>query len=339
MSDSGDERAGQTPPAVEGDVEAPEGVELTGNAVGAGSEEEGKASNVEDTKEGEGGDATLKDVMVEVRGAFDAGDADASRAAHDAKARLTAEEVHGGAGSDYVKSIVFGGLDGIITTFAIVAAVAGAKLDIRVIILLGFSNLIADAVSMGVGDYLSEKAELDMILTERKREAWEYENYPEGEKEEMVDLYVEKLGFDKEDAEAIIALYTKKPEYTKAFVDHMMVVELGHQVPDDDENPAMAGFVTFLSFIAFGSIPMWFYVIFYVSDWTDPEGDGDRFAIACVATAITLFALGFFKAKITKQNPWRAGGLMCLNGTLAAGSAYIIGYALEEALDTSGHCV
>ena len=68
------------------------------------------------------------------------------------------EDAGTGAG-DYVKSLVFGGLDGIITTFAIVATVAGARAHPGLVLLMGAANLVADALSMGIGDYLSERAE------------------------------------------------------------------------------------------------------------------------------------------------------------------------------------
>jgi DNA damage-binding protein 1 len=240
------------------------------------------------------------------------------------------------AGGDVIKSIVFGGLDGIITTFAIVAAVAGASLDIKVIILLGFSNLLADAVSMGLGDYLSSSAELDYQRQERKKEMWEYQNDPEGEKCEMIELYTDKLGFSAEDARKVIDIYTSKPEYAAAFVDHMCTVELEFMPPGEDENPAWDGFVTFSSFIIFGSVPMWLYVIFYVAGYDEPDTDGVRFAVACVVTALTLFALGYVKAFITKMgSALRSGSLMMLNGSLAAASAYLVGWGLEAALDVS----
>merc|ERR1711991_836722 len=57
----------------------------------------------------------------------------------------------GGAGSDYIKSIIFGGLDGIITTFAIVAAAAGANESWKIVLTFGFANAVADAWSMGIG--------------------------------------------------------------------------------------------------------------------------------------------------------------------------------------------
>ncbi|MCF7831349.1 MAG: VIT1/CCC1 transporter family protein [Candidatus Pacebacteria bacterium] len=61
----------------------------------------------------------------------------------------------------YIKSIVYGGLDGIITTFAVIASAVGAGAPAGLIIVLGLANLLADGVSMGSGDYLSSRAEED----------------------------------------------------------------------------------------------------------------------------------------------------------------------------------
>lgn len=59
----------------------------------------------------------------------------------------------------YIKDIIFGASDGIITTFAIVAGVAGANLSINVILILGIANLFADGISMGASSYLGSKSE------------------------------------------------------------------------------------------------------------------------------------------------------------------------------------
>ena len=83
-------------------------------------------------------------------------DVEASKEHHQ---QISVEEGHGSSG-DIIKSLVFGGLDGIITTFAIVCAVQGSEnLGSKVVIMMGIANLVADAISMGLGDYLSEKAE------------------------------------------------------------------------------------------------------------------------------------------------------------------------------------
>lgn len=66
----------------------------------------------------------------------------------------------------YLKEFVYGGIDGSVTTFAVVAGATGGKLDAGVIIVLGFANLLADGFSMSVGNYLSEKSELDQAEKE-----------------------------------------------------------------------------------------------------------------------------------------------------------------------------
>lgn len=55
-------------------------------------------------------------------------------------------------GGEYVKGIVYGGLDGIVTSFAVVAGVIGANMNAEVILVLGFAKLLGDALAMGIGD-------------------------------------------------------------------------------------------------------------------------------------------------------------------------------------------
>ena len=91
------------------------------------------------------------------------------RAYHDSKNAAGSEEMHQSEGG-FLKPIIFGGLDGTLTAFAIVAGAAGGKLSTGVVLILGFSNILADALSMGVGEFLSSKAENEWILSERRRE-------------------------------------------------------------------------------------------------------------------------------------------------------------------------
>ena len=235
------------------------------------------------------------------------------------------QEKHGSIGRDYVKSIVFGGLDGIITTFSIVAAVAGASLTPEIVIMMGFANLLSDGLSMGLGDYLSEYAEMQYILSERDRESWELKNVPDVELNEMITIYKEK-GVSEEDAKSIL---TPMMKYNDLFLDHMMLLELGLQTPDPDENPAKNGLVTFGSFVLFGSVPMWVYVITWGAKY---EYQAGVFGIACAFTALTMFALGATQAKITKQNVLKTGLTTMANGSIAAAAAYLIGWGLEHAI-------
>lgn len=101
------------------------------------------------------------------------------------------------AGGDYIKSMVYGGLDGIVTTYSVVMSVLGVKvimlwkvnLSNGVVLTLGLATLFADAIAMGLGDYLSSKSENDFYIKEKMREEWEVENNPDGERLEMVEIY------------------------------------------------------------------------------------------------------------------------------------------------------
>jgi hypothetical protein len=170
--------------------------------------------------------------LEKAKEAFASRDVEASISAHDAKIAEGHTEDHKKSG-EYIKSIIFGGMDGIITTFAVVSGATGGGLGIDVILILGFSNIIADALSMGVGDALSTKAENEFIMKEREREAWELENHPEGEKAEMYAIFEEK-GLSKEDAKRIIDIMATYPDF---FVDAMMHYELEVEVPGEDDNP------------------------------------------------------------------------------------------------------
>jgi vacuolar iron transporter family protein len=225
---------------------------------------------------------------------------------------------------------------GIITTFSTIASVTGGDLGIVLVITLGFANLIGDGISMGVGDYLSSQAEADHVLLEKKREEWEYDNYPEGEKREMVEILKSK-GMDTEDATRLIDIVATK-EHKDFFIDFMMHEELETEVPDDPWGPAKEGTVTFLSFLAFGTVPMWVYVICWGAKYTKPNG---VFGIACAATVVTLFALGVLQGVITRQNPYLNGLKMTINGSLAAAAAYLVSWGILQAFggNTGGGCL
>jgi len=242
---------------------------------------------------------------------------EASKKAHDVK-RIAAEEKHNTAQGQYLKSIVYGGLDGVITTFAVVAGVAGAALSPVIVLILGFANLVADGISMAIGDFLSSKAEKEYSRAERKREEWEYDNYLEGEKREMKEIY-EAMGVDENDSKTIVNIMSK---HRKAFVNIMMVEELG--IMEDETSPVKNALFTFFSFAFFGFIPLVAYVFASMIPWLGEN----TFLSACVLTGLTLFGMGALKVKITERNWFKSGIEMLLVGGLAAGAAYGIGVAL-----------
>ncbi len=251
----------------------------------------------------------------QAREAYQKGDVEASKRAHDPNAH---PEPHKGSGQ-YIGSAVYGGLDGIITTFAVVAGVAGADLTAGIVLILGFANLFADGISMAVGDFLSTRAENEYNQAERDRERWEVQVYPEGEKQEMVEIYTAK-GYEEQDARQIVDLLAKNEE---AWVDIMMKEEL--EIIHDESSPLKNAGVTFLSFCFFGFIPLMAFAIAQLYEALQEN----TFLIASAMTGISLFVLGALKVRITRQNWFRAGLEMFLVGSIAAVAAYGVGALLK----------
>jgi VIT1/CCC1 family predicted Fe2+/Mn2+ transporter len=249
-------------------------------------------------------------------------DAKASAAAH-SPARSPSQapagvEKHTQAQGRYIKSIVYGGLDGIITTFAVVAGVAGASLPAGVVLILGFANLIADGLSMAIGDYLSSKSEREYQDAERAREAWEVEHYPEGEKRELVEIY-EGKGMTPADAKAAVEVISRNP---KAWIDIMMVEELG--IVGSEESPLGNALATFLSFGFFGFIPL----LTHVAATFVPVLRANSFLIASCLTGATLFTLGAVKVRITGKSWILSGAETLIIGGITAAAAYGVGVLL-----------
>eukprot|EP01128_Nolandella_sp_AFSM9_P011156 TRINITY_DN7871_c0_g1_i2.p1 TRINITY_DN7871_c0_g1~~TRINITY_DN7871_c0_g1_i2.p1 ORF type:complete len:228 (-),score=43.35 TRINITY_DN7871_c0_g1_i2:94-777(-) len=220
-------------------------------------------------------------------------------------------------------------MDGIITTFAVVSGAAGAELGTGVILVMGFSNLVADGLSMGMGDYLSSKAEFDYAKAERKREAWEFDNYPEGEVTEMIEIY-EKKGMTTEDAKALMNILSS---YKDIFVDTMMVDELGLMPPDPSDSPLKNGAVTFGAFAACGLVPLLAYLI---ASAFDEVVDTTLFIVACILTAVTLFGLGAVSSRFTIMEWWKSGAFYTAIGAVAAASSYFIGWGVSELVKAAG---
>lgn len=272
------------------------------------------------------GSTSYSEVMLEVKKAYGDNDAETSRLLHQLKMEMGshthAQENHM-TGGEHIKSAVYGGLDGIITTFATVTSVAGSGLPHSVILIIGLAHLVADGLSMGLGDMLSSQAEHDLANHERSREMWEFENYPEGEIEEMVELY-EKKGISTDDALLVVHTLAK---YKEAFIDIMMIEELNLMPVDDEDSPLTGGIITFVSFMLFGVIPLLSYLVNLIPGIN--MGPDTTLYVSCFLTVVTLFLLGAVKGSFVGQNWGKAGSSMALNGSIAAACGWVIGYLLQ----------
>lgn len=219
----------------------------------------------------------------------------------------------------YLGEFVYGGIDGCVTTFAIVAGSVGAGLDSAVIIILGFANLLADGFAMSVGAYLSSKSNKDNFEKHRQIEYWEVENLPEAEREEIRDIYRAK-GFTGDLLERVVQVITSDKD---RWVNDMMKDEL--EMIDEDKSPVLIGGVTYVSFITIGLIPL----IVYVVDYINPSGR-NLFFTSSMLTAIGFLIIGLLKAYVNKTRYWKGMLETVLLGGMAAMVAYYVGDLLAN---------
>lgn len=221
----------------------------------------------------------------------------------------------------YLGEFVYGGIDGSVTTFAVVAGSVGAGLESVIIIILGFANLLADGFAMSVGAYLSTKSERDNYKKHKNVEYWEVENMPEAEREEVRQIYREK-GFKGELLEKVVDVITADKD---RWVDVMMKDELG--MMKEEKSPVAMGAVTYLAFVVVGLVPLLVYVWDYLFGFK-----GNPFLWACILTAGAFMVIGFLKTYVTETSRFKGILETLILGAIAASVAYLVGDVLEKML-------
>ncbi len=220
----------------------------------------------------------------------------------------------------YLSEFVYGGIDGSVTTFAVVAGSAGAGLDSSVVIILGFANLIADGFSMSVGSYLSNKSNLENFEKHKRIELWEVENQPEQEREEVRNIFREK-GFEGELLNKVVGVIT---DDRNRWVDVMMKEEL--EMIKQTKSPFAMGAVTFVSFILVGLIPL----LVYVLDYLTATHIDHLFISSITMTFFAFFGIGFLKSIVNETGKLKSIGETLFLGAAAALLAYYTGNILEK---------
>lgn len=224
--------------------------------------------------------------------------------------------------AEYFKEVIYGGIDGIVTTFAVVAGFAGAalsndettQLSFVIVLLFGLANLFADAASMGLGNFLSVRSEKDLYNIDRKKELALLRSQPETELADTIKIMQEK-GFSEADAQTLANIYRHNEEY---WLDFMMQHE--HEAADPrGENEVFTGLATFFSFMVFGAIPL---LPFILQDSGDPA---TAFMYSSLGTFGALVALGLLKWRVIGAKFAASLIEVVLVGGTAAVLAYLVG--------------
>lgn len=219
----------------------------------------------------------------------------------------------------YLKDLIYGAIDGAVTTFAVVAGVVGAALDNVIIVILGVANLVADGFSMAVSNYLGSRAEAEQRHMARRSETRHIEKYPEGEREEIRQIFARK-GFGGDDLERVVEVITADRDL---WLDTMLHEEFG--IPRHGPVPWKAGAATFAAFVVVGAIPL----LAFILDAVVPGVTIRPFLVSCVLTGLAFFVVGAWKARVVEQAWWRGGLETLLVGGSAAILAYLVGHLLR----------
>ncbi len=220
---------------------------------------------------------------------------------------------------EFLSEIVYGGIDGCVTTFAVVAGAVGAGLSSTIIIILGFANLFADGLSMSFGAYLSARSRQDTFHKHKKAEYGEVETVPESEREEIREIFRSK-GFKGELLEQAVSVITSDKD---RWVDVMMKEELN--MMEEHRSPYMIGLATYVSFLIVGLVPLTIYVVDALY-----TVQGDLFTWSCLLTGFGFLLIGALKSHVTRTSFTRGILETLLLGAIAAVVAYYIGDFLEH---------
>lgn len=214
---------------------------------------------------------------------------------------------------NYLRDWIYGGIDGAVTTLAVVTGVAGAQLSSWIILALGFANLFADGFSMAASNYLGTKSEHDDWRRLQGIENRHIDLEPEGEREEVRQIF-ERKGFEGEELGRIVQLITADRE---RWVQTMLMDEYG--LPHAVRSPWIAALCTFTAFLICGLVPLLPYL--FVSEHS--------LTLSATLTGVVFFVIGSVKSRWSTSSWWHSGFTTLAVGAIAASLAYFTGVAIK----------
>lgn len=213
----------------------------------------------------------------------------------------------------YLRDWVYGGIDGAVTTFAIVAGIVGADMSARVIIILGIASLFADGFSMAAGNYSATKAEVDEQAQLAANEARHIREFPEGEREEVRQI-LRLRGLAGDTLEGAVQAITSRES---TWIDLMLKEEYG--IAGTLRSPVRAAAMTFAAFTLCGAVPLLPFLFNF----------GEPFFMGCLLVGSVFFAIGSLKSQWSTASWWLSGLETLSIGALAATVAYGVGIFLD----------
>ena len=214
----------------------------------------------------------------------------------------------------YLRDWIYGGIDGSVTTFAVVTGVSGAELSARIILILGIANLLADGFSMAASNYLGTRTERQEADALRARERRHIALHSTGEREEVRQIFAAK-GFADDDLERAVDIVTSDEE---RWIEFMLAEEYG--LARAKRSAAIAALSTFSAFVLCGLVPLVPFILVLPN----------AFTLSVLMTAVSFFAIGSARSRWLLSSWWRAGAETLLLGSIAAAIAYAAGLLIAR---------
>lgn len=214
---------------------------------------------------------------------------------------------------NYLRDWIYGGIDGVVTTFAIVAGVVGADLNAGIVVVLGLANILADGFSMAASNYSGTKAEHDDFERIKQIEVSHLHEHPEGEREEVRQIYARK-GYKGEELERMVTLVTSRRD---VWLEVMLAEE--HGVAEVQRSPLLAALATFAAFLVCGAVPLLPFVLnLPFAGW-----------LATSMSGLVFLFIGAAKSRWSTQSWWLSALETFAIGMAAAGIAFLVGLLLS----------
>jgi VIT1/CCC1 family predicted Fe2+/Mn2+ transporter len=228
----------------------------------------------------------------------------------------------GGLGSN-LRASVFGVSDGLVSNASLVLGVAGAGAASGYVLLTGTAGMLAGALSMAAGEYVSVRSQREMYEYQIALEREEVAEYPEEEAEELALIY-EARGVEIEQARKVSHALLANPEQA---LDVLAREELGLN-PDDLGSPWGAAITSFLSFAVGATVPL-------VPFFAHSTGT-TALVLTAAVTCAALFAVGLTLSLFTGRHALRGAVRIVLIGVGAGVVSFLVGRAVGGAIGAAG---
>ncbi|XP_030442748.1 vacuolar iron transporter 1-like [Syzygium oleosum] len=217
---------------------------------------------------------------------------------------------------EIVRDIIIGVSDGLTVPFALAAGLSGANAPSSIVLTAGVAEVVAGAISMGLGGYLAAKSEADHYTRELKREQEEIISVPDAEAAEVAEILAQ-YGLEPNEYRPVVNALRKRPQ---AWLEFMMKFELGLEKPDP-RRALQSALTIAVAYVLGGLVPLVPYMFI-------PRAT-DAMALSVVLTLIALLIFGYVKGHFTGSKPFQSALQTTFIGAIASAAAFGMAKAVQ----------